>query len=194
MKDEAQHEYLASLLQALGALEWMVVQVVFNVRTRTATAVRQYLAHAGIEIPESVIQSRKWFGAFHRAPSIANHKDGFGGLLRDRLFELDFEEDAVWDAIQGLDQDLLELGLDVQSAVARELCADLEAIGLHVPPSILHSNGWQDVFTREQRKLPAGAASIVKDGIDTSVFRAVEESSASAFTQSYKATSNSHAE
>ena len=77
MKDEAQHEYLASLLQALGALEWMLVQVVFNVRTRTATAVRQYLAHAGIEIPESVIQSRKWFGAFHRAPSIANHKDGF---------------------------------------------------------------------------------------------------------------------
>ena len=115
-------------------------------------------------------------------------------MLRDRLFELGFEEDAVWDAIEGLDQDLLELGLDVQSAVARELCADLEAIGLHVPPSILHSNGWRDVFTREQRKLPAGAASIVKDGIDTSVFRAVEESSASAFTQSYKATRNSHAE
>src|SRR5258708_36841311 len=125
----------------------MVVQVVFNVRTRTATALRQYLAHAGIEIPESVIQSRKWFGAFHRAPSIANHKDGFGGLLRDRLFELGFEEDAVWDAIAGLDQDLLGLGLDVQTAAAGELCADLDAIGLHVPPSILHSNGGREVLT-----------------------------------------------
>ena len=77
-------------------------------------------------------------------------------------------------------------GVSVQSAVARELCADLEAIGLHVPPSILHSNGWRDVFTRAHRKLPAGAASIVKDGIDAGVFRAVEESSASAFRQSYK--------
>src|SRR5258708_36266717 len=119
MKDEAQHEYLASLLQALGALEWMVVQVVFNVRTRTATAVRQYLAHAGIEIPESVIQSRNWFGAFHRAPPIANNKDGFGGLLRDRLFELDFAEDAASDAIAGLHQDFLVLWLDVQTAFAR---------------------------------------------------------------------------
>ena len=184
MKDQADENLLESVKQALGALEWVLVQIVFNVRARTATALRQYLAHAGIEIPESVIQSRKWFGAFHRAPSIANHKDGFGGLLRDRLFELGFEENAVWDAIEGLEQDLLELCLDVQSAVARELCADLEAIGLPVPPSILHSNGWRDVFTREQRKLPAGAASIVKDGMDVSVFRAVEESSASAFTQS----------
>jgi len=194
MKDQVDENLFESVEQALGALEWVLVQIVFNVRARTATALRQYLDHAGIEIPESVIQSRKWFGAFHRAPSIANHKDGFGGLLRDRLFDLGFEENAVWDAIEGLEQDLLELCLDAQSAVARELCADLEAIGLHVPPSILHSNGWRDVFTREQRKLPAGAASIVKDGIDASVFRAVEESSASAFTQSYKATSNSHAE
>jgi hypothetical protein len=194
MKDRADENLFESVEQALGTLEWVLVQSVFNVRARTAAALRQYLDHAGIEIPESVIQSRKWFGAFHRAPSIANHKDGFGGLLRDRLFELGFEENAVWDAIEGLEQDLLELCLDVQSAVARELCADLEAIGLHVPPSILHSKGWRDVFTREQRKLPAGAASIVKDGIDTSVFRAVVESSASAFTQSYKATSNSHTE
>ena len=111
------------------------MQIVFNVRARTATALRQHLDHAGIEILESVIQSRKWFGAFHRAPSIANQKDGFGGLLRDRLFDLGFEENAVWDAIEGLEQDLLELCLDAQSAVARELCADLEAIGLHVPPS-----------------------------------------------------------
>ena len=194
MKDQADENLFESVKQALGALEWVLVQIVFNVRARTATALRQYLDHARIEIPESVTQSRKWFGAFHRPPSIANHKDGFGGLLRDRLFELGFEENAVWDAIEGLEQDLLELCLDVQSAVARELCADLEAIGLHVPASILHSNGWRDVFTREQRKLPAGAASIVEDGIDASVFRAVEESSASAFTQSYKATSNSHAE
>ena len=193
MKDQVDENLFESVEQALGALEWVLVQIVFNVRARTATALRQHLDHAGIEIPESVIQSRKWFGAFHRAPSIANHKDGFGGLLRDRLFDLGFEENAVWDAIEGLEQDLLELCLDAQSAVARELCADLEAIGLHVPPSLLHSNGWRDVFTREQRKLPAGAASIVKDGIDASVFRAVEESSASAFTQSYKATSNSHA-
>jgi len=184
MKDEAEQEYLASAVQALGALEWILVQVVFNIRTRTATGLRQYLDHAGIEIPESVIESRKWFGAFHRAPSIANHENGFGGLLRDRLFELGFEEDAVWDAIEGLGQDVLELCLDVQSGVARELRADLEAIGVHVPPSILHSNGWRDVFTREQRQLPAGAASIVKDGNDTSVFRAVEELSACTFTRS----------
>jgi hypothetical protein len=184
MKDEAKQEYLGSVVQALGALDWILVQIVFNVRTRTATALWQYLDHAGIEIPESVIESRKWFGAFHRAPSIANHENGFGGLLRDRLFELGFEENAVRDTIEGLEQDVLELCLDVESAVARELRADLEGIGVHVPPSILHSDGWRDVFTREQRKLPAGAVSIIKDGIDTSVFRAVEESAPSAFTHS----------
>ncbi len=106
MKDQADENLFESVEQALGALEWVLVQIVFNVRARTATALRQYLDHAGIKIPESVIQSRKWFGAFHRAPSIANHKDGFGGLLRDRLFELGFEENAVWDAIEGLEQDL----------------------------------------------------------------------------------------
>lgn len=185
MRDKAEQEYLALAVQALGALEWILVQVVFNVRARTANALRQYLQHAGVEIPDSVIESRKWFRAFHRAPSIAKHKDGFGGLLRDRLFELGFEEGAVWDAIESLQQDVADLCLDVQSAVARELCADLEAIGVNVPPSIVHSNGWRDVFTREQRKLPAGAASIVKDGINTSIFRAVEESSPSAFTRSH---------
>ncbi len=185
MKDEVEQEYLASVVQALGALEWILVQVVFNVRTRTASGLRQYLDRAGIEIPDSVIESRKWFRAFHRAPSIPNHKDGFGGLLRDRLFELGFEENAVWDAIESLEQDVANLCLDVQSAVARELRRDLEAIGVHVPPSLLHSNGWREVFTREQRKLPAGAASIVKDGINTSVFRAVEDSSPSVFTPSH---------
>jgi len=185
MKYETEQEYLSSAVQALGALEWILVQVVFNVRTRTATALRQYLGHAGIEIPDSLLESRKWFRAFHCAPSIANHRDGFGGLLRDKLIALGFDENAVWDAIEGLEQDVADLCLDVESAVARELRVDLGGIGVHVPPSILHSDGWRDVFTREQRKLPAGAVSIVKAGIDTSVFRAVEESAPSAFTQSH---------
>ncbi len=185
MKDESEQEYPASVVQALGALEWILVQVVFNVRTRTATGLRQYLDRAGIEIPDSVIESRKWFRAFHRAPSIPNHKDGFGGLLRDRLFELGFEENAVWDAIESLEQDVADLCLDVQSAIARELQRDLEAIGVHLPPSILDCSSWRDVFTREQRKLPAGAASIVQNGSHASVFRAVEESSPSVFTQSH---------
>ena len=175
MKDEAEQEYLASVVQALGALEWILVQVVFNIRTRTATALRQYLDRAGIEIPDSLLESPKWFRAFHRAPSIAKHRDGFGGLLRDRLIALGFDENAGWDAIEGLEQDVADLCLNVESAVARELRADLEAIGVHVPPSILHSDGWRDVFTREQRKLPAGAASIVRDGTDISIFRPVEE-------------------
>lgn len=183
MKDQAERVSFPSVLKALGALEWILVQIVFNVRARTVTGLRQYLDHAGIEIPESVIESRKWFRAFNRAPSIANHEDGFGGLLRDRLSELGFEEDAVWDAIESLEQDVTGLCLDVQSAVARELLGDLEAIGVHVPSSILHSNGWRDVFTREQRKLPAGAVSIVEAGIDTTVFRAVEESSACTSTR-----------
>ena len=185
MKNNADMKSVEPEVQALGALEWILVQIIFNVRTRTAAGLRQYLDRAGIEIPYSVIESRKWFRAFHRAPSIPNHKDGFGGLLRDRLFELGFDENAVWDAIESLDQDVANLCLDVQSAVARELRRDLEAIGVHVPASILHSNGWREVFTREERKLPAGAASIVKDGIDTSVFRAAEKSSPSAFTRSH---------
>jgi hypothetical protein len=57
MKDQADENLFESVEQALGALEWVLVQIVFNVRARTATALRQYLDRAGIEIPQSVIQS-----------------------------------------------------------------------------------------------------------------------------------------
>src|SRR5258708_25403509 len=99
----------ASVLQALGALEWVLVQLVLNVRTRTAVAFRQDLAEAGIDIPVCIIKSRHWFGAFRRAPSIAQHRPGFGGLLRDRLIELGFEEDFIRDAFKGLAYDHLDL-------------------------------------------------------------------------------------
>lgn len=174
MNAEADSENFESMSQALGVLEWTLVHVVFNVRARTAAALRRHLAQAGIEVPDSVIDSPKWFRAFHGPLSIANHEDGFGGLLHDRLIQLGFEEHAVRNSIDALAQDVLELCLDVESAVARELRADMGAIGVHVPPSILHSRGWRDVFAREQGELPPGAASIVRDGTDSSVFRAVE--------------------
>lgn len=174
MKGEAEQEYFGSMLQVLGALDWTLVQIVFNVRARTAVGFQQYLADMGIDIPHSLIKSRKWLGAFHRPPSLANHRNGFGGLLRDRLIALGFDEDLLTDAMTGLEHDVLELSLDVESAVARELQRDLETIGVQLPPSILDCGTWRNVLARERGKLPAGAASIVHDGIDTSIFRAVE--------------------
>jgi hypothetical protein len=163
------------VLQALGALEWILVQIIFNVRTRTAVGFQQYLANAGINLPDSIIESRKWFGGFGRSPAVANHRNGFGGLFRDRLIELGFEEDVVREAIKGLEYDLVDLCLDVQSAVARELRRDLEVIGVDVPASILECSKWHDVLAREEGELPPGAASIVRDGSDCRVFRAVEQ-------------------
>jgi len=172
---EPQMGIAASVLQALGALEWVLVELVLNVRTRTAVAFRQDLDKAGIDIPASIIESRKWFRAFRRAPSIAQHQHGFGGLLRDRLMELGFEEDLVREAIKGLEYDLVDLCLDVQSAVTSQLRRDLEANGVRVPASILESSKWRDVFTRDQGELPPGAASIVREGSDCNVFRVVEQ-------------------
>jgi len=165
----------ASVSQALGALEWVLVQLVLNVCARTAVAFRQDLAKAGINIPPSIIESRKWFRAFRCAPSIAKHHDGFGGLLRDRLIELGFEEDLVREAIKGLEYDLVDLCLDVQSAVASQLRQDLKANGLRVPASILESSKWRDLFTRDQGELPSGAASIVREGSHCNVFRVAEQ-------------------
>ena len=51
---------------------------------------------------------------------------------------------------------------------------DLQVIGVDLPISMLHAGEWRDVFTREQVKLPTGAA-IVEHGTDPSIFRAVEE-------------------
>lgn len=178
MKAKANEKYFESALQAIGALDWILVRIVFNVRAKTATAFRQDLAQAGIEVPESITESSKWFRAFHGVLSLANHKDGFGGLLRDRLLELGFEKDVVGSAIEGLEQDVAELYLDVQSAVARELRGDLESNGVRVPQSFLDSDEWRDVFAREQEKLPQGAASIVQNGTDACIFQPVEESSA----------------
>ena len=175
MKDEIEKEALESVVQALGALEWTLVRIVFNVRARTAVGFQQYLAGAGIKIPESIIKSQKWCGAFNRAPSVANHRNGFGGLLRDRLIALRFEEDVVGNAMDGLEQDVLELCLDVESAVARELQRDLYRVGIHLPNSIVESSKWRSVFGRERGELPSGAASIVRDGSYNSVFEAVEE-------------------
>ena len=163
-----------SVLQALGALEWVLVELVLNVRTRTAVALRQDLAEAGIDIPVSIIESQKWFRAFGRAPSIAKHQHGFGGLLRDRLIELGFEEHLVREAMTGLEYDLEELCLDAQSAVAKQLRQDLQANGLRVPALILETRKWRDVFVRDQGELPPGAASIVRDGSVCTVFRPVE--------------------
>ena len=176
-KAKTDEQSFESAMQALGALDWILVRVVLNVRARTATAFRQDLAEAGIGVPESITESPKWLRAFHDPISIANHKDGFEGLLRDRLLELDFEEDAVGNAIKRLEQDLAELHLDVQAAVVKELLGDLEAIGVHVHPSVLDSAQWRDVFARRQMKLLRAAESIVKNGTDPSVFLAIEESS-----------------
>src|SRR5258708_5475144 len=136
----------ASVLQARGDREWVFVRFLLNVRTRTAVAFGKDLEKAGIDIPASIIESRKWFRAFRRAPSIAQHQHGFGGLLRDRLMALGFEEDLVREAIKGLEYDLVDLCLDVQSAVTSQLRRDLQANGLRVPASILESSKWRDVF------------------------------------------------
>src|SRR6266576_3536439 len=96
------------------------------------------------------------------------------GLLRDRLITLGFEKDLVRDAMKGLEQDILDLCLDVQSAVARELRRDVEAIGVDVSASILECSKWRDVFARDQGELPPGAVSIVRDGSVCTVFRPVE--------------------
>ncbi len=138
---------------------------------------QQYLANVGIEIPGSIIESSKWFGAFRRAPSVANHRNGFGSLLRNRLIALGFEEGKVEKAMRELQQEVLDLCLDVQTAVAKQLRDDLQAIGVHVPVSMLQSGEWRDVFAREVRQLPPGAESIVRDGREKTVFRAVEDGS-----------------
>ena len=177
MKDETEKDAFESVVQALGALEWTLVRVVFNVRARTAVGFQQYLANVGIEIPGSIIESSKWFGAFRRAPSVANHRNGFGSLLRDRLIALGFEKGTVEKAMRELQREVLDLCLDVQTAVAKQLRDDLQAIGLQVPVSMMQSGEWRDVFAREVGQLPLGAASIVRDGREESVFRAVEEGS-----------------
>src|SRR5207247_1631829 len=105
---------------------------------------------------------------------VANHEDGFGGLLRDRLVQLGFDEDAVRETINGLQQEVVDLCLDVESAVAKELRRDLEDTAVRVPPSILASGTWRNVFARKQGGLPRAAVSIVKDGIDSRVFQPVE--------------------
>jgi len=175
MKEDTENEAFESVLQALGALEWVLVQIVFNVRARTAVGFQQYLSDAGVKIPESIIKSQKWCGAFQRAPSVAYHRNGFGGLLRDRLVALGFEEDLIRNAMDGLEQDVLELCLDVESAVARELLGDLYRFGVALPGAIVDSSRWREVFARKQRELPSGAASIVREGKDTSVFQSVKK-------------------
>ncbi len=177
MKDDTEKQASESVVQALGALEWTLVRIVFNVRARTAVGFQQYLANVGIEIPGSIIESSKWFGAFRRAPSVANHRNGFGSLLRNRLIALGFEEGKVEKAMRELQQEVLDLCLDVQTAVAKQLRDDLQAIGVHVPVSMLQSGEWRDVFAREVRQLPPGAESIVRDGREKTVFRAVEDGS-----------------
>src|SRR5260370_42680462 len=114
MNDEEDKLSVATVVQGLGALEWTLVRIVFNVRARTAVGFQQFLANAGIAIPESIIKSPKWFGAFRRAPSVANHRDGFGDLLRDRLIALRFDEDVVPDAMEGLAKEVFALCLTRQ--------------------------------------------------------------------------------
>ena len=177
MKDDTEKEAFESVVQALGALEWTLVRIVFNVRARTAVGFQQYLGNIGTEIPGSIIESAKWFGAFHRAPAVPKHQQGFGGMLRDRLIVLGFEAGTVEEAMRGLQQEVLDLCLDVQTAVAKQLRDDLQAIGVHVPVSMLQSGEWRDVFAREVRQLPPGAESIVRDGREKTVFRAVEDGS-----------------
>ncbi len=79
MKDETEKDDFESVVQALGALEWTLVRIVFNVRARTAVGFQRHLANVGIEIPGSIVESSKWFGAFHRAPAVPKHQQGFGG-------------------------------------------------------------------------------------------------------------------
>jgi len=172
--DEASFD---SALQALAALDWVLVRIVSNVRARTARALRQDLAQAGIEVPESIMESAKWFRAFQGALSVAKHKDGFLGLLSDRLFGLGYERSTIRDAINCFEQDLAPLCVDVQTAVARELRRDLESTGIRVPSLILASARWRAVFARGEVHLPLGAASIVQNGTDHALFSPVQESS-----------------
>ena len=166
-----------SRLQALAALDWILVRILFNVRARTTKALSRDLAQAGIAVPESIMESPKWFRAFHDALSVGNHEDGFLGLLSDRLFELGYEQSTIRDAINCLEQDLETLCADVQTAVARELRRDLESTGIRVPSSIFASAGWRHVFSRGEIHLPPGAASIVHNGTDDALFLQIQESS-----------------
>ena len=79
--------------------------------------------------------------------------------------------------MRDLQQEVMDLCLDVQTAVAKQLRDDLQANGVHVPVSMLQSGEWRDVFAREVGQLPPGAASIVREGREKSVFRAVEDGS-----------------
>ena len=90
------------------------------------------------------------------------------------LGEPGFEEDAVFETINALQREVVDLCLDVESAVARELRRDLEHAGVRLPQSISDSGIWRNVFARKRGKLPPGAASIVKDGVASPVFRAIE--------------------
>lgn len=161
--------------QALGAVDWILVRIVFNVRARTSKAFRRDLAQVGIEVPQHIMESPKWFEAFHGASSLANHKGGFLGLLSARLLELGYDQCAIRNAIDYLEQEVAALCLDVQTAVARELRNDLESSGIRVPPAILASVEWRDVFGRREVQLPPGAASIVHKGTDDSLFRPIRE-------------------
>jgi hypothetical protein len=163
--------------QALAALDWILVRIVFNVRAQTAKALRRDLTQAGIEIPESIMESAKWFRAFHGPLSVANHRRGFSGLLSDRLSELGYEQGAIRDATDYFERDLATLSVDVQAAVVRELRRDLESTGVRMPSSILASARWRDVFARGEVHLPPGAASIVQNGTDDPLFSRVQESS-----------------
>src|SRR5437667_11895040 len=104
MRGEADGEGFESVAQALGALDWTLAHVVFNMRARTAVALGQHLVQAGIEVPDSVTDSPKWFRAFHGPLYVANHEDGFGGLLRDRLVQMGLAQDAGRETINGLQQ------------------------------------------------------------------------------------------
>jgi len=57
--------------------------------------------------------------------------------------------------MEGLEKGLLELCLDVQSAVAHELRRDLQAVGVHVAAPILDSGKWRDVFVERARGVTA---------------------------------------
>lgn len=177
MKVKADEASFDSALQAIGALDWILVRTVFNVRARTAKALRRDLAQAGMEVPESIMESAKWCRTFHGAPSVAHHNGGFFGLLSDRLSELGYAQNAIRDAMNCFEQDLATLCVDVQVAVARELRRDLESTGIRVPSSILTSAEWRDVFARGEVHLPPGAASIVQNGTDDALFSPVQESS-----------------
>src|SRR6266850_1350235 len=56
----------ASVSQALAALEWVLVQLVLNVRARTAVAFRQDLKANGLRVPASILESSKWRDLFTR--------------------------------------------------------------------------------------------------------------------------------